>query len=115
VGRSFVCWSPVEDLHEVRPIRAGIAFPFGRVASVGEKTAASLLGEYGTLNGLLATAADAGSGLSASVLSKLAAATDYLTVAPAVVKIGRDLERLATEWNLGGSVRRLFEALDPRH
>lgn len=107
------------------------------VAGIGEKSAASLLGEYGTLDGLLAAATDAGSGLSASVRSKLAAATHYLTVAPAVVRIVRDLElptleeagaqlhpvvgdarteleRLATEWNLGGSVRRLLEALDLR-
>jgi 5'-3' exonuclease len=107
------------------------------VAGIGEKTAASLLGEYGTLDGLLAAAADAGSGLSTAVRSKLAAAADYLTVAPAVVKIVRDLElptleeagaqlhpvlggsraeleRLATEWNLGGSVRRLLEAFDLR-
>ena len=107
------------------------------VAGIGEKTAASLLGEYGTLDGLLAAAADPGSGLSASVRSKLAAAADYLRVAPAVVKIVRDLELptleqagaqlrpvtgeqraelegLAAEWNLGGSVRRLLEALDSR-
>ncbi|CAH0284225.1 5'-3' exonuclease [Arthrobacter sp. Bi83] len=108
------------------------------VAGIGEKTAASLLLEYGTLDGLLAAAADAEGGLSASVRSKLAAATDYLTVAPAVVNIVRDLElptleeagaqlrpvvgdsraeleRLATEWNLGGSVKRLLEALDRNH
>ncbi|WP_197515669.1 5'-3' exonuclease [Arthrobacter sp. U41] len=108
------------------------------VAGIGEKTAASLLGEYGTLDGLLAAAADAGSGLSASVRSKLDAAGDYLEVAPAVVRVVRnlelpsleeagallrpvagdarsELERLATEWNLGGSVRRLLEALDRRH
>lgn len=107
------------------------------VAGIGEKTAASLLLEYGTLDSLLAAAADAGSGLSASVRSKLAAAADYLAVAPTVVKIVRDLElptleeagaqlhpvegesraeleRLATEWNLGGSVKRLLEALDLR-
>ena len=107
------------------------------VAGIGEKTAASLLGEYGTLDGLLAAAGDPGSGLPTSVRSKLAAAADYLAVAPAVVKIVRDLrlpsleqagaqlhpvagnsraelERLATEWNLGGSVRRLLEALDLR-
>ncbi|MCO4249895.1 5'-3' exonuclease [Pseudarthrobacter raffinosi] len=104
------------------------------VAGIGEKTAASLLGEYGTLENLLAAAADGG-GLSASVRSKLAAAADYLTVAPTVVKIVRDLplptleeagaqlhpvggesraelERLAVEWNLGGSVKRLLDALD---
>jgi 5'-3' exonuclease len=108
------------------------------VAGIGEKTAASLIGEYGTLNALLAAATDAGSALSASVRSKLAAATDYLTVAPAVVKIVRDLElptleeagaqlhpvvnaaraeleALAAEWNLGGSVIRLLETLDVRH
>ena len=107
------------------------------VAGIGEKTAASLLGEYGTLDGLFAAAADAGSGLSASVRSKLAAAEDYLAVAPAVVGVVRDLElptleeagadlrpvvgesrveleRLADDWNLGGSVRRLLEALDRR-
>ncbi|MDR7082715.1 5'-3' exonuclease [Arthrobacter ginsengisoli] len=108
------------------------------VAGIGEKTAASLLGEYGTLDELLAAASETGSGLSVSVRSKLAAAQDYLTVAPAVVKIVRDLklptleeagaqlhpvagdaranlERLASEWNLGGSVTRLLEALDRRH
>ncbi|ABK03385.1 5'-3' exonuclease [Arthrobacter sp. FB24] len=107
------------------------------VAGIGEKTAASLLGEYGTLAMLLEAATDPGSGLSASVRSKLAAATDYLEVAPTVVNVVRDLslptleeagaqldpvagdsraelERLASEWNLGGSVKRLLEALDRR-
>jgi 5'-3' exonuclease len=107
------------------------------VVGIGEKTAASLLGEYGTLDGLLAAAADPGSALSASVRSKLAAAGDYLAVAPAVVNVVRDLvlptleeagaqlnpvagdaraelERLATDWNLGRSVTRLLEALDRR-
>jgi 5'-3' exonuclease len=105
------------------------------VAGIGEKTAAALLLEHGTLDGLLAAAADPRGGVSASVRSKLAAAADYLKVAPAVVNVVRDLElpsleeagaelqavsgeareeldRLATEWNLGGSVRRLLEALD---
>ncbi|WP_024365952.1 5'-3' exonuclease [Arthrobacter sp. TB 26] len=107
------------------------------VAGIGEKTAAALLGEYGTLDALLSAAAEAGSGVSASVRSKLAAAGDYLKVAPAVVKIVRDLqlptleeagaqlrpvvgdsraelERLGNEWNLGGSVKRLLKALDRR-
>ena len=107
------------------------------VGGIGEKTAASLLGEYGTLEMLLEAATDAESGLSASVRSKLGSASDYLKVAPTVVNVARhlglpsleeagaqlrpvaggsraDLERLATEWNLGGSVRRLLEALDKR-
>jgi 5'-3' exonuclease len=107
------------------------------VAGIGEKTAATLLAEYGTLAGLLAAAADAGSGLSASVRSRLGAAGDYLKVAPTVVNVVRDLalpsleqagarlhpvvgtsrtelERLAVEWNLGGSIARLLAALDLR-
>jgi 5'-3' exonuclease len=107
------------------------------VGGIGEKTAAALLGEYGTLEGLLAAAADPGSGLSASVRAKLGAASDYLQVAPAVVNVVRDLalpsleeagaalrpvtgeprtelERLAVEWNLGGSMARLLSALDHR-
>jgi 5'-3' exonuclease len=105
------------------------------VAGIGEKTAASLLGEYGTLDCLLAAAADPGSGLPASVRSKLNAAADYLSAAPAVVRLVRDLElptleevgaqlrpvtggsraeleRLAAEWNLGGSMTRFLKALD---
>jgi 5'-3' exonuclease len=105
------------------------------VAGIGEKTAASLLGKYGTLEALLAAATDPGSGVAAPVQAKLAAAADYLRVAPAVVKVVRDLElptleeagarlhpvagepraeleRLAKEWNLGGPVARLLEALD---
>ncbi|AUI50381.1 flap endonuclease [Arthrobacter crystallopoietes] len=104
------------------------------VAGIGEKTAASLLGEYGSLDGLLA-AADTGSGVSASVRSKLNKASDYLKVAPAVVKVVRglklpsleeagaqlhpvdgdpraELEQLATDWNLGGSMKRFLAALD---
>lgn len=105
------------------------------VAGIGDKTAASLLLAYGTLEGLLAAAADPGSGLSAAVRSKLAASAGYLTVAPAVVNVVRDLplpglddagarlrpvagnartelERLASDWNLGGPMQRLLDALD---
>ena len=107
------------------------------VAGVGEKTAASLLGQFGTLDNLLAAAADGGGGVSASVRARLEAAADYLMVAPTVVKVVRDLklptleeagaqlhpvgadsraelERLAVDWNLGSSVKRLLAALDQR-
>lgn len=105
------------------------------VSGIGEKTAASLLGEYGSLETLLAAAAEPDSSLSAPVRSKLAAAADYLEVAPTVVKVVRnldlpsladigaqlqpitgdaraELEKLGTEWNLGGSVTRLLEGFD---
>jgi 5'-3' exonuclease len=105
------------------------------VSGIGEKTAASLLGEYGSLESLLAAAEDPKSGLSASMRVKLTAAADYLAVAPTVVRVVRDLdlptpddagaqlrpitgdaraelEKLGKEWNLGGSVTRLLEAFD---
>ncbi|MDI2035682.1 5'-3' exonuclease [Paenarthrobacter nitroguajacolicus] len=105
------------------------------VAGIGEKTAAGLLGEYGSLEGLLAAAENPDGGLSAGIRAKLSGAADYLKVAPAVVNVVRDLkvptleeagaelapvtgaarselEKLATEWNLGGAVKRLLEALD---
>lgn len=104
------------------------------VAGIGEKTAASLLATYGTLDELLAAARDPDSTLSAQVRAKLSASADYLVAAPAVVNVVRDLalptleeagamlrpvtgdsrtelERLATAWNLGGSVKRLLDAL----
>jgi 5'-3' exonuclease len=105
------------------------------VAGIGEKTAASLLAEYGSLDGLRAAASDADSGLSASLRSKITEAADYLEVAPRVVAVVRDLDlpsleqagarlrpvtgdgrvelqRLSDEWNLGGSVSRLLAAFD---
>ncbi|MGY3565305.1 5'-3' exonuclease [Sinomonas sp. RB5] len=107
------------------------------VAGIGEKSAATLLARFGTLEGLLEAAEDPASGLPAPMRAKLAAAADYLDVAPAVVNVVRDLdlptldaaaarlravdggprrelEGLAAAWNLGGSVKRLLAALD-RH
>src|SRR6478672_11259648 len=100
------------------------------VSGIGEKTAASLILKYGTLERLLAAAEDDDGGVSGPVRAKLSAAAAYLEAAPAVVRLVRDLElptleqagallqpvtgdrraeleRLAIDWNLGGSVRRL--------
>ena len=107
------------------------------VAGIGEKTAASLLLKHGTLERLLAAAEEPGGGVSGPVQAKLTAAAAYLEAAPAVVRLVRnlelptldeagallqpvtggrraELEQLATDWNLGGSVRRLLAALDQR-
>lgn len=104
------------------------------VPGIGEKTAASLLLRYGTLEGLLEAAAAPASPVSAPVRARLAAAAAYLEAAPAVVRLVRDLplpslrdagaalhpfpgdrrrelERLTDEWNLGGSAGRLAAAL----
>jgi 5'-3' exonuclease len=101
------------------------------VAGIGEKTAASLLQQFGDLDSLIAAAADSAAPLSATMRAKVRVAADYLAVAPTVVEVVRDLdvgefdaeirpltaasvaevERLAAEWNLGGSAQRVLKAL----
>ena len=102
------------------------------VAGIGEKTAASLLAKFGTLDGIIAAAHEKPrSPLSARVEASIRAADDYLTRAPTVVTVARDLalpafdagirisnvgraeiEQLRTRWGLGGSVTRAVAALD---
>jgi 5'-3' exonuclease len=101
------------------------------VSGIGEKTAATLLQEYGSLGGILAVADDAAAPLSAAVRAKIRAAAEYLAVAPTVVEVVPDLrfdafdarirplsaerrrvaEELAATWGLGGSARRVMQAL----
>lgn len=101
------------------------------VAGVGEKTAAALLAEYDSLDGIRAAARDDSSPMKPAVRARFAAATDYLDVAPRVVEVVRDLDlpdvdarlrrptaeqretldALAARWGLGGSLDRLLAAL----
>lgn len=101
------------------------------VAGVGEKTAATLLTAYGSLAGIIAAAADPTSAMAAPLRAKFAAATDYLAVAPTVVKVVRnlnlpefdarirvstreqaaELDRLSERWGLGASLTRARDAL----
>jgi len=62
------------------------------VKGVGEKTAATLLQKYGDLAGVLAAVDDPASDLGPGPRAKLRAAADYLTVAPRVVAVARDLD-----------------------
>ncbi|TXN29032.1 5'-3' exonuclease [Lacisediminihabitans profunda] len=101
------------------------------VAGIGEKTAASLLAEFGTLDGLIQAAADSHTALSARAREKIRAADDYLARARVVVAVARDLElpafdagiripdagrdeieRLRARWGLGDSLGRAVTALD---
>ncbi len=61
------------------------------VAGVGEKTAAALLQQHGSLAGIL-TAAESGTGMSAGVQKKILAAAVYLEVAPTVVAVARAVD-----------------------
>jgi 5'-3' exonuclease len=101
------------------------------VPGVGEKTAAALLAQFGDLDGVIAAAGDPAVPLSAGIRAKIHAAADYLTRAPAVVAVVRDLElptveadigvseagrsaidSLRDRWGLGGAVSRVVAALD---
>ncbi|MDR6907691.1 5'-3' exonuclease [Agromyces sp. 3263] len=101
------------------------------VAGIGEKTAASLLQQFGDLDSIVAAAGDPAVPLSATMRTRITGAADYLDVAPTVVEVVRNLEfeafdarlhpldaieaaevrRLGEEWNLGGSVQRVLQAL----
>ena len=62
------------------------------VSGIGDKTAASLIGSYGDLAGILAAASASDTRVSPGVRAKLHAAIDYLAVAPEVVAVARDLD-----------------------
>ncbi|MEV7429301.1 5'-3' exonuclease [Nocardioides sp. NPDC092400] len=100
------------------------------VAGVGDKTAASLLGRHGDMAGIRAAALDPDSGMGPGPRAKLAAAADYLEVAPRVVAVARDIDldrsrtslpttprdperlaALAEKWALGSPVERLTAVL----
>ncbi|MBS1906087.1 MAG: 5'-3' exonuclease [Actinobacteria bacterium] len=100
------------------------------VAGVGEKTAATLLAAHGDL-AAIRTAAENAEGMSAGVTKKILAATDYLDVAPTVVRVATTLPisvpaealrpldaaetaaavSVAERWNLGTSMARALESL----
>ena len=105
------------------------------VKGIGEKTAAALVGRFGTVEQILA-ALDAGEvdGFPAGARAKLQDARDYLAVAPAVTRVVRDLplpelddalpraprdaEALVTlsdRWGLDSALSRFLAALETAH
>lgn len=99
------------------------------VAGIGEKTAAALVTRYGSLEKILAALADGDTGMPAGARTKLAAARDYLSVAPVVVGVAQDvplpkyearirsvpvnpsrLLELSDRWGLASSLNRVLTA-----
>ncbi|GAA4840181.1 5'-3' exonuclease [Luteimicrobium xylanilyticum] len=107
------------------------------VAGIGEKTAAALIERYGTLDGILAARDSTDPGLTATQRRRLTEASDYLDVAPGVVRVVRSapvvlpapsatrpvpddvpaapvdpdaLAALVERWGLASSVRRVTDA-----
>ncbi len=100
------------------------------VAGIGDKTAAALLRRFGDVTELLAAIDRADPAIPRAQLARLAAAGDYLTRAPVVVRVAtdavlpvyddrlprtpRDPERLlalSDRWGLGGSLERVLVAM----
>ena len=99
------------------------------VAGIGEKTAAALVTKYGSLSALLTALDDGDTGMPAGARTKLAAAKDYLAVAPVVVGVARSIElpaydalirpapreperllELSDRWGLASSLNRVLTA-----
>ncbi len=103
------------------------------VAGVGEKTAAGLLARHGSLDSVLAAAADPKSDVAKGIRVKLANAADYLDAAEMVVRVATDVPvnlstgsdalplaaadparvaDLAARYGVRSSIARLQKALD---
>jgi 5'-3' exonuclease len=99
------------------------------VPGIGEKTAATLLGTFGDLDGILAAAATSDEGFPRGAHAKLLAAIDNIPAMRRVVAVARDLpigpvsntipasppdagtlHAFAERWGLGNSVTRVLEA-----
>ena len=102
------------------------------VAGIGEKTAAKLITQFGSLTGLLQAAIDKDKSLPTKTIARLEEAAAYLTAAPGVVNVVTDapivmdrpddvlptepvdpdrLAELRERWGIGSSVDRLTKAL----
>jgi len=103
------------------------------VAGIGQKTAAMLLAQYGSLDAVLSAAHDPKSTLPKAFRRKLLDAEDYIAVARPVVRVATDspvklstgtdtlplaaahprkVAELAQKYGVGSSIGRLQKALD---
>lgn len=103
------------------------------VPGIGEKTAATLLAQHGSLTAILAAAEDSKSSVARGIRKKLRAAADYVEAAGPVVRVATDAPvtlstptdvlplvaadpertaKLATRLGVGSSIKRLQKALD---
>lgn len=103
------------------------------VPGVGEKTAAAMLTQYGSLDNIMVAAHDPESALPRAFRAKILAAVDYIAAAGPVVRVARDtpvglsgtddrlplvaadpdrVAQLSREFGISSSIARLQKALD---
>jgi len=112
-------WGPAEvaDTYGVPVDRAGPAYAelallrgdpsdgLPGVPGVGEKTAATLLAQHGSLENILAAAHDPKSKMSKAYRTKLLAATDYIERAGPVVRVASNLASDAElNWSMASDI-----------
>ncbi|MCF6388553.1 5'-3' exonuclease [Mycobacterium sp. MBM] len=150
IGRGLakaILFGPTEvaDTYRVPVQRAGAAYAelallrgdpsdgLPGVAGIGEKTAATLLAQHGSLAAIVAAAADPSSTMPAAQRKKLLAAGEYIVAAEPVVRVATDapvtlsrpddllplaaadptrVAALAQEYGVVSSIGRLQKALD---
>jgi len=101
------------------------------VSGIGEKSAATLLRTYGSLEAIIAAALDGDPGMTPRIREKITEARDYLAVAPTVVRVAYDAPvapvsaalpemdaaargraaRISERLGLGSSMSRIVDAL----
>ncbi|HKR49028.1 MAG TPA: 5'-3' exonuclease [Pseudonocardiaceae bacterium] len=104
------------------------------VPGIGEKTAATLISRFGSVEGLLTALDDPAAAIAPGMRAKLRASRSYLELAPSVVRVATDapvrqdrddklpstpadpraLASLQRTWGLGTAVDRLITALQAR-
>jgi 5'-3' exonuclease len=121
---------PASQYADLATLRGDASDGLPGVAGIGEKTAAGLLGRFGSLDALLVALDSGDAQLSAGQGARLRAAREYLAAAPTVVRVARDLPipeldvtlprapsdqeallALAERWGLASPVTRIVDAL----
>ncbi|MGI8666216.1 MAG: 5'-3' exonuclease [Jatrophihabitans sp.] len=124
---------PAEHYADFAILRGDPSDGLPGVAGIGEKTAALVVGKFGTIENIVAAARSGDPAMSGSVRSKVLAQLDYLAVAPAVVRGRTDVEiaelstaipaspadpemlaALAERFGIASSAQRLTDALAAR-